>query len=53
MMMHGPANVKINTVVLDYILSLHLTFKNRASYIYDGRTATLKMLHFVYFFHQI
>ena len=27
-----------------------LTFKNRASYIYDGRTATLQMLHFIYFF---
>jgi hypothetical protein len=32
--------------------SLHcpLTFKNRASYIVDGRTATLQMLHFIYFF---
>jgi hypothetical protein len=27
-----------------------LTFKNRASYIQDGRTATLKMLHFIYIF---
>jgi hypothetical protein len=27
-----------------------LTFKNRASYIYDGRTATLQMLHFIYCF---
>jgi len=27
-----------------------LTFKNRASYIYDGGTATLQMLHFIYFF---
>ena len=27
-----------------------LTFKNRASYIWDGRTATLQMLHFIYFF---
>jgi len=26
-----------------------LTFKNRASYIEDGRTATLQMLHFIYF----
>ena len=26
-----------------------LTFKNRASYIYDGRTPTLQMLHFIYF----
>jgi len=31
-----------------------LTFRNRASYIWDGRTATLQMLHFVYiFFKQI
>jgi hypothetical protein len=27
-----------------------LTFKNRASYIQDGRTATLQMLHFIYIF---
>jgi hypothetical protein len=27
-----------------------LTFKNRASYIQDGRTATLQMFHFIYFF---
>jgi hypothetical protein len=27
-----------------------LTFTNRASYIQDGRTATLQMLHFIYFF---
>ena len=27
-----------------------LTFKNRASCIQDGRTATLQMLHFIYFF---
>jgi hypothetical protein len=29
------------------------TFKNRSSYIQDGRTATLQMLHFIYFFQQI
>ena len=29
-----------------------LTFENRASYIYDGRTATLQMLHFIYIFFQ-
>jgi hypothetical protein len=29
-----------------------LTFKNRASYIQDGRTATLQMLHFIYFFNK-
>jgi hypothetical protein len=27
-----------------------LTFKNRASYIKDGRIATLQMLHFIYLF---
>jgi hypothetical protein len=27
-----------------------LTFQNRASYIWDGRTATLQMLHFMYIF---
>jgi hypothetical protein len=27
-----------------------LTFKNRASYIQDGHTATLQMLHFIYIF---
>jgi hypothetical protein len=27
-----------------------LIFKNRASYIYDGRTTTLQMLHFIYIF---
>jgi hypothetical protein len=27
-----------------------LTFKNRASYIQDGRNATLQMLHFIYIF---
>jgi len=31
-------------------LQTRLTFKNRASYIYDGRTATLQMLHFIYIF---
>jgi hypothetical protein len=26
-----------------------LTYKNRASYIKDGQTATLQILHFIYF----
>ena len=30
--------------------SMALTFKNRASYIQDGRTATPQMLHFIYIF---
>jgi hypothetical protein len=29
---------------------VRLTFKNRASYIRDGRTATPQMLHFIYLF---
>jgi hypothetical protein len=32
---------------------LKLTFKNLVSYIWAGRTATLQMLHFIYFFQQI
>jgi hypothetical protein len=28
----------------------YLTFKNRASYVWDGRTTTLQMLHFIYIF---
>jgi hypothetical protein len=32
------------------IYQISLTFKNLASYIYDGRTATLQMLHFIYIF---
>jgi len=30
-----------------------LTSKKRAAYIEDGRTATLQMLHFIYFFQQL
>jgi Na+/alanine symporter len=30
-----------------------LTFKNLASYMQDGRTAILQMLHFIYFFSTI
>jgi hypothetical protein len=30
--------------------SVLLNFKNRASYIYDGRTAILQMFYFIYFF---
>jgi hypothetical protein len=29
-----------------------LTFNNHASYIEDGGTATLQMLHFIYFFNK-
>jgi len=43
----------INSMMLaagEQVSSLVLTFKDRASYIQDGRTATLQMLHFLYFF---
>jgi hypothetical protein len=33
--------------------TVFLTFKNRASYIQDGRTATLQVLHFIYFFSTV
>ena len=33
--------------------TFQLTFMNRASCIQDGRTATLQMLHFIYFLKQI
>jgi hypothetical protein len=32
---------------------MFLTFKNRASSIWDGCTATVQMLHFIYFFQQM
>jgi len=31
---------------------IFLTFKNRASFIQDGRTTTLQMLHFIYIFSR-
>ena len=39
-------------VIYDYTRTAknRLTFKKRASYIYDGRTAILQLLHFIYFF---
>jgi hypothetical protein len=40
-----------NSIVIAWDISL-LTFKNRASYIWDGRIATLQMLHFIYFFNK-
>jgi hypothetical protein len=43
-------------IYLSYIYSkMHeniLTFKNRASYIQDGRIANLQMLHFIYIFNN-
>jgi hypothetical protein len=43
-------------VVMSFVLgseTFTLTFKNRVPYILDRHTATLQMLHFIYFFHQI
>jgi hypothetical protein len=40
------------TTIGCHFLSTILTFKNRASYIQDRRTATLQMLHFIYFFNK-
>ena len=37
---------------MEHTEHIFLTFKNRASYIKDGRTATLQMLHFIYFFNK-
>ena len=34
----------------NFVTWVVLTFKNRASYIMDGPTATLQMLHFIYIF---
>ena len=53
----GPKYVALYVLlmVIIYVLDeniLCLTFKNRASYIQDGRTATLQMLHFISFFFQ-
>jgi len=39
----------VNKPILCYKTD-QLILKNRASYIQDGRTATLQMLHFTYFF---
>ena len=47
--------LKIQQYKLEYSNNIiqYLTFKNRASYIQDGRTAILQMLNFIYFFQQI
>ena len=57
----NPLNAKLNPIVhLLALIGAHpilhvsrIRVKNRASYIQDGRTATLQMLHFIYFFQQI
>jgi len=38
--------------IINATVARSLNFKNRASYIYDGRTAILQMLHFIYFFNK-
>ena len=45
-MQHGFRNYDC----CSYTVYSSLTFKNHASYIQDGRTATLQMLHFISFF---
>ena len=42
--------IVINSRGSAFVSQIVLTFKNRASYIQDGRTANLQMLHFIYFF---
>ena len=56
-LIHVPLTA--SAVLLKHIPYFHhspvlniLTFKNRASYTQDGRTATLQMLHFIYFFNK-
>jgi hypothetical protein len=44
------AAAKNKHVVFGTATGFSLTFKNRASFIWDGRTATFQMLHFIYFF---
>jgi len=41
---------RCNFMLLNFMSFRFLTFKNRASYIQDGRTASLQMLHFIYIF---
>ena len=40
----------MGTNIIEKHAATILTFKNRASYIQDGRTAILQMLHFIYIF---
>ena len=43
--MNSNDSAQLTQVAIQSAISL--TFKNRASYIQDGRTATLQMLHFI------
>jgi hypothetical protein len=56
---HQHANILQSKITTHVLSKLHgktgakkhkLTFKKLASYIYDGRTANLQILHFIYFF---
>ena len=49
---HRTGDVYIYDTNCRSVATARLTFKNRASYIQDGRTATLQMLHFIYFFNN-
>jgi hypothetical protein len=55
-MLSEPAELRTHNLICTENLNIHvekqLTFKNRASYIQDGRTATLQMLHFIYIFSK-
>jgi hypothetical protein len=47
---HNRIHNRRNIYYIITVRIITLTFKNRASYIYDRRTATLQMLHFRYIF---
>jgi len=49
-MVHQPELLTAGSNIMRGLWWHTLTFKNRASYIYDGHTATLQMLLFIYFF---
>ena len=44
-------SIKIQATIINQS-SHNLTFRNRASYIQDGHTATLQTPHFIYFFNK-
>jgi hypothetical protein len=46
-------HIKLKELRNEKMFYRELNFKNRASYIQDGRTATLQTLHLIYIFQQI
>jgi hypothetical protein len=50
----------ILSIMLNFVLNMtelgsfetSLTFRHRASYIYDDRSANIQMLHFIYLFNK-